>query len=109
MSIGTIKEFRSVIQSVLRHNDINISQNHDISDVIRSFIIERPVARKTTVGWNIDIVLKHLCSGKYEPLNSISLRDLTKKTLFLLTMALAKRVSEMQAISCDVGFTQEGL
>ena len=108
LSIGTIKGFRSVIQSVLRHNDINISQNQDISDVIKSFIIERPVAKKTIVGWNIDIVLKHLCSSKYEPLNEISLRDLTKKTLFLLTMALAKRVSEMQAISCDVGFTQEG-
>ena len=108
LSVGTIKGFRSVLHSVLRHNAINISQNQDISDVIRSFIIERPVSRKDSVSWNIDIVLKYLCSRKFEPLNSVPIKELTKKTLFLLTMALAKRVSEMQAISCEVGFTQEG-
>ena len=49
------------------------------------------------------MVLDFLCSNKFEPL-----RDLTRKTLFLLTLALAKRVSEMQALSSNVGFTKEG-
>ena len=108
LSVGTIKGFRSVLHSVLRHNDININHNQDISDVIRSFIIERPVARRDSVAWNMDIVLRYLCSRKFEPLGLVPIRELTKKTLFLVTMALAKRVSEMQAISCDVGFNQEG-
>ena len=108
LAVGTIKGFRSVLHSVLRHNDINVGQNQDISDVIRSFIIERPVTRKDSVSWNIDVVLRHLCSRKFEPLNSIPLKELMKKTLFLVTMALAKRVSEIQAISSDIGFTQEG-
>ena len=86
----------------------SMGQNQDISDVIRSFIIERPVARKDSVSWNIDVVLRHLCSKKFEPLNAIPLKELMKKTLFLLTMALAKRVSEVQAISSDVGFNQQG-
>ena len=47
-------------------------------------------------------------SEKFEPLNSVPLKELTKKTLFLLALALAKRVSELQAISSDVGFTAEG-
>lgn len=108
LAVGTIKGFRSVLHSVLRHNNINVGQNQDISDVIRSFIIERPVARKDSVSWNIDVVLRHLCSKKFEPLNAIPLKELMKKTLFLLTMALAKRVSEVQAISSDVGFNQQG-
>ena len=108
LSVGTIKGFRSVLHSVLRHNEININHNQDISDVIRSFIIERPITRKDSVSWNMDIVLQYLCSRKFEPLGSVPIRELTKKTLFLTTMALAKRVSEMQAISCEVGFNQEG-
>ena len=36
------------------------------------------------------------------------LKELTKKTLFLLAMALAKRMSELQALCKDMGFTAEG-
>ena len=37
-------------------------------------------------------------SSKYEPLESQSLRTLTKKTLFLVALATAKRVGELQAL-----------
>lgn len=45
-------------------------------------------------------------SPRYEPLEGLSLRDLTKKSLFLVTLATAKRVSEIQAIDKEVGFSQ---
>ena len=67
LAVSTIKGFRSVLQSVLRHVDFEVSSNQDISDVIRSFIVERPPIRKATVAWNVDIVLKYLCSEKFEP------------------------------------------
>ena len=108
LAVSTIKGFRSVLHSVLRHNGINVSEDPDISDVIRSFIIERPVKKRGSVAWNIDVVLRYLCSKKFEPLEEIPLKELTKKTLFLVAMALAKRVSELQALSKDVGFTSEG-
>ena len=108
LAVGTIKGFRSVLQSVLRHNELDISHNLDISDVIRSFIIERPVVKKNTISWNVDIVLNFLCSTKFEPLGYSSLRDITRKTLFLLALALAKRVSELQALSSNEGFTKQG-
>ena len=38
----------------------------------------------------------------FEPLESVSLRSLTKKTLFLVSLATAKRVSEIQALSKTV-------
>ena len=49
LAIGTIKGFRSVLQSVFRHVDFNVSNNHDISDVIRSFIVVRPMVKKESV------------------------------------------------------------
>ena len=38
-------------------------------------------------------------SSEYEPLDSQGLRTLTKKVLFLVALATAKRVSELQALS----------
>ena len=107
-AVGTIKGFRSVLQSVLRHVDFDVGTNQDISDVIRSFIVERPIIKKESIAWNVDIVLKYLCSERFEPLSSASLRDLTRKTMFLVALALAKRVSELQALSSDVGFSDQG-
>ena len=40
----------------------------------------------------------------YEPLSSLSLRPLTKKTLSLVALATAKRVGELQALSKVVLF-----
>ena len=50
------------------------------------------------------MVLKHLMSSVYEPLESLSLRALTKKTLFLVALTAVKRVGELQALSRQVSF-----
>ena len=60
------------------------------------------------VHWNLDVLLKYLCSDKFEPLAQCSLLNLTRKTFILLALALAKRVSELQALSRDVGFCSQG-
>ena len=49
LAVSTIKGFRSVLHSVLRHNNIDIRNNQDISDVIKSFILERPPDKKKTI------------------------------------------------------------
>ena len=47
-------------------------------------------------------MLRHFMSLAFEPLESVSLRTLTKKTLFLVSLATAKWVSEIQALSKTV-------
>ena len=49
--------------------------------------------------WDLDVVLRHVMSEAYEPLESLSLRSLTKKALFLVAFATAKGVGELQALS----------
>ena len=44
-------------------------------------------------------------SPVFEPLSNASLRDLTRKTLFLVALATAKRVGELQALSLFVSFS----
>ena len=43
-------------------------------------------------------------SAAFEPLETISLRQLTKKTLFLLALASARRIGEIQSLSKEVSF-----
>ena len=105
---ATIYGYRSTLNTVFRHSGLNVSQDPDIADVIRSFRIRAPKKPKKVVSWNLDVVLKFLCSDKFEPLNTTPLLRLTQKTLILVALALAKRISELQALSRAVGFSSEG-
>ena len=59
--------------------------------------------------WDLDKVLEYLAGPPFESLHKASLLNLTKKALFLLAMATAKRVSELQALSFSVSFQGEDL
>ena len=50
------------------------------------------------------MVLLFLYSVSFEPLRAAPLRTLSKKVLFLLALATAKRVGELQALSHIVSF-----
>ena len=54
--------------------------------------------------WDLSKVLTYLVSPAFEPLSQASFRALTMKTLFLLALATAKRVGELQALSSVVTF-----
>ena len=54
--------------------------------------------------WGLSKVLHFLISGAFEPLRDALLRALSKKVLFLLALATAKRVGELQALSRIVPF-----
>ena len=60
----------------------------------------------TPPSWNLLKVLEFLRSSVFEPIHQCSLRDLTRKTLFLIALATAKRVSELQALYWKVAFSR---
>ena len=59
----------------------------------------RPSGPTALPSWGLDVVLRHLSSSAYEPLQSQPLRTITKKVLFLVSLATAKRVGELQVLS----------
>ena len=71
-------------------------------DLLRSFGIERPLPSSRFPSWDLLRVLNLLREFPFEPLESCSLRDLTCKTLFLLSLATARSVGELQAVSSAV-------
>ena len=58
-----------------------------------------PPNRSLFPAWDLVLVLDALCKAPFEPLESISLEVLSFKTLLLLALATAKRVSDLQALS----------
>ena len=79
-----------------------LSSHPVLHDLLRSFRIEHPLPSSRFPPWDLLRVLSLLRCSPFEPLDSCSLRDLTRKTLFLLSLATARRVGELQAVSSAV-------
>ena len=88
-----------MLSAVFKFKLPELSDHHAIRSLLRSFAIERPRGPLSPPSWDLDLVLKHLMSDSYEPLSLQSLRIITKKTLFLISLATAKRIGELQALS----------
>lgn len=58
-----------------------------------------PVHRFLTT--DIHLVLKALVSAPFEPLPFVSVRSVTFKTIFLLTVTFARRISELGSFSVN--------
>ncbi|XP_064111422.1 uncharacterized protein LOC135218908 [Macrobrachium nipponense] len=103
LAVPTIKGYRSVLSAVFRHRGLDLANNKDLHDLLRSFETTK-VAQPKLPSWNLDVVLKFLTSSPFEPLQDASLRNVTRKAIFLTALVTAKRVSEIQVISKHVGF-----
>ena len=102
LSLSSVKAHRSMLSSVFQFKLPTLGEDSALQDLVRSFSIERPRRPQAPPSWDLDAVLRHLMSSAFEPLESVSLRALTKKTLFLVSLATAKRVSGIQALSKTV-------
>ena len=91
-----------MLSSVFQFKLYALGEDRVLQDFLRSFAIERPRRPQAPPSWDLDAVLRHLMSSAFEPLESVSLRALPQKTLFLVSLATAKRVSEIQALSKTV-------
>ena len=60
--VNTIRCYRSTLHSVLRHTGLKINKCEDISEVIRYLRLRTPVSNPRIVHWNLDVLLKFLCT-----------------------------------------------
>ena len=86
LSVSAVWGYRSMLSAVFRFvlPEISTSVLHDL---LRSFSVEAPVRSITPPSWDLLKVLEYLKSPVFEPLHQASLRDLTRKTLFLTALA----------------------
>ena len=108
-ALSTIKGYRAMLAAVFKFPLPEISSSPILKDLVRSFEISAPRPIFPPPPWDLDKVLEFLSGPPFEPLARASFIDKTKKALFLLAMATAKRVSELQALSFSVSFQGEDL
>ena len=102
-SACTLQGYRSALGSVLKLScGYDPGQDEILSQLIRSFFRERPIGARRIVPWSLNLVLRYLKHGKLAPTALLSRRNLTLKTVFLLTLASGKRCGEIHALDSEV-------
>uniref|UniRef100_A0A6I8RCF9 Tyr recombinase domain-containing protein n=1 Tax=Xenopus tropicalis TaxID=8364 RepID=A0A6I8RCF9_XENTR len=76
----------------------------DVTTFIQGVSRICPPFREPLPPWDLNLVLSALQVPPFEPLATIPLAWLTWKTVFLLAIASARRVSEISALSCQHPF-----
>ena len=105
LSISVVLGYRSMLSAVFRTVLPDIATSPVIQDLLRSFKVEAPCRSVKPPSWDLLKVLEYLRSPVFEPLSNALLRDLTRRTFFLVVLAMAKRVGELQAFSRVVSFS----
>ena len=97
--MSSLRGSRSVLSAVFRFHLPSLSSDPVIRDLLRSFRLSSAELVLRPSAWDLSRVLTYLVSPAFESLSQASFRALTLKTLFLLALATAKRVGELQALS----------
>ena len=100
LAVSTIRGYRSAIASTIP-DGFRIMESKEISNLLRSLGIDRPVTRTFYPKWSLKIVLNYLLKEPFEHISMCSLENLTLKTVFLVTLASGRRRSEIHALSVD--------
>ena len=106
LQVVTIKHYRSAISSIHRGftDGSTVGTNEAISCLIKGMFHTRPTVRRLAPTWSINEVLVALAKPPYEPMGTISLQQLTMKTVFLVAAASARRRSTIHALTVKDGF-----
>ena len=98
-----------MLSSVFKFCLLEISSSPFLKGLVRSFEISAPRPLLHSPPWDLDKVLEYLSGPPFEPLAEASFRNKTRKALFLLAMATAKRIGELQALSSSVSHRGDDL
>ena len=102
LSVSAIKGYRSTLTLVFKYCLPEHLDSFILRDLISSFAIEHPHHTVVPPSWDLIKILEYLRASVFEPLLSKPLRLVAMKVSFLLALATAKRVGELQALSSRV-------
>ena len=102
LSPGTIEGYRTALADFLRfHSTEDFNNNIILNNLIRSFKSEGPRPKTIFPKWDLALIMNFLTQSPFEPLAEADLKFLTWKTVFLVTLAMAARCSEVHALTFE--------
>ncbi len=103
---NTIKSYISALGKFLPpFEGVQLGQHKIIQTYLAGVRHLKPPKRVLVPQWDLQLVLDFLSGPPFEPIQSASLLDCTLKTVFLVAVASAARVSELTALDCGPTFT----
>ena len=102
LSASAVMGYKAMLAGVFGFRGCDLSTDRVSSAIIRACCRQVRRTGPRLPAWNVDVVLRALIAPPYEPLDSADLRSATMKVLFLVALATAKRVGELQALSATV-------
>ena len=99
---STLTGYRSAISEI--HDgwgSSSIGTDKVLSKLVKGIFHCNPISQKLLPSWDLPLVLEALSKPPFEPLRSVELKYLTWKTVFLIAMASANRISELHALSIN--------
>ena len=106
LPVSAVKGYCSALNSVLALKGRDLAASREITKVLRSFSRSVNPVKLRPPAWDVSLILQSLTGAPYEPLRTCEERFLAQKTLFLLTLASAKRIGELHALSYRVSHTR---
>ena len=96
---ATVEVYKTVIANSLKyHRGTNLGQDQTLCDLIAWMKRKRPKGCRTVPKWDLKTVLFALMEPPFEPIQVISLANLTWKTVFLVMLASGARRGEIHAL-----------
>ena len=108
VSISTVRGYRSAIGVVHEGfpDGSKVSDNSVIRDLLRGWFHKKAVPKPLPELWDLPLVLDYLAGPPFEPMSTSSFRNLTLKTVFLLQLASARRVSWVHSCLSHPAYTR---
>lgn len=107
LSTSTLRRQVAAIGSVLgAQGGGSLASHPHIKRFLRGVHLVNPPTVHRYPSWSLKTVLAALTKGCFEPLSSIALKLVTLKTLFLVAVTSARRVSEIGALSVSPALCQ---
>jgi len=96
----------AIVKTLVQITGHSLGESGTLGDFLKNLKQKIPVHKNNFPKWDLCVVLKGLRSEHFEPLDQVCLRNLTFKTVFLVALATAARVSELSALSAEEGFVR---
>ena len=99
LSASAVKGHRASISTTIKQmGGHGFSEDYLLRDVVRGVSLREARSPKLFPAWDLRLVLESLRSDPYEPISTCNLDSLTCKTVFLISLASARRCSEVHAL-----------
>jgi hypothetical protein len=107
LQYNTIALHRSAISRYHRGIDgVRIGEVQDVSDFLKGVFNVNPPTKILIPAWDLSLVLSVLAAPPFAPFSELDLKMLTFKTVFLVAITSARRVSELHALGRGSPFTR---